>query len=161
MGLLSSATPPDGDYYLVSQVGSGQFAADAMGDVINPQTSRNVHLWTWGSSASAFINQLFRITRNASTGFYTLINPNQNRSLDLADSNTAPGTNIRILNNNNSCAQRWQLRWVLQDIYEIRSSCDTEMAMDVANGVAANSTNIWLVRTNNTAAQRWRIVPAN
>ena len=71
----------------------------------------------------------------------------------------ADGTNIQLWESNNSCAQRWKIVKVSEDIVNIMSSCSSK-ALDVSGANMKSGTNIDLWTMNDTNAQKWKLMPA-
>jgi hypothetical protein len=94
----------DGTYKLINP--SSKLVLDVAG--CGSTDGTNVQLWADGVGVcNGGAGQKWRIVAN-SDGTYTLVNPNNNRALDVAGSGTANGVNVHTWTQNNSGAQKWQ-----------------------------------------------------
>lgn len=145
---LSSA-PDDGIYTIESNL-ANKMVADLSGD--GSQDGGNVQIWYSNDTAA----QEWKVTRNQTTGYYTITNPKSGRVFD-ASGTLRSGTNVQVWSQNDACAQKWYIVESSEGLYTLHNACDTTYALDVA-GFARTGDNIQLWPYNATTAQKWKFI---
>lgn len=74
-------------------------------------------------------------------------------------SNLKNGTNVQIYTQNETPAQKWQLKYNAQDGTYTITNPYQELSLDVANGGTGNGSNVQMYAQNGTPAQKWYILP--
>lgn len=80
-----------------------------------------------------------------------------NRSIDLYQSNINNGTNIQLYTVNNGNNQYWIFNLQEDNYYTINSSINQTKVLDIYRGLHTNYTNVQLYDNNNGDNQRWKI----
>ena len=127
-------------------------------DINNAWTDNgtNIHLYMrWGGTTNQA--QQWRLTKLAD-GYYTLINPNSNKTMDVAGGNPQDRTNVWLYEQNGTCAQKWKITKLSTGAYQLAAACNTNQVLDLSYAQTANGTNIqvyqaWGGITNK--AQQW------
>lgn len=113
----------------------------------------NIQIWDTNNTSA----QRWKITYNPETDFYSITNPQTNKSIDVLYAGVVNDTNIQLWESNSTCAQKWIIyQDQKKESYIIASAC-SDLVIDVANGNKNNGTNIHLWKYNDTAAQKWII----
>jgi hypothetical protein len=123
------------------------------GDAKSSYGNRNFWLYftDWFGSATSPTGNIW-----FPNGLYRLTTPN-NKSLDVAGSGVANGTDVRIWDSNNSGAQSWLVTRLSDGFYTLKNP-NSDKFLDVAGGSPANGTDVWIWSGNSTCAQKWAIV---
>lgn len=151
--LSSVSDIKDGQIYYISNVADQTKVIDV--NYSGTSNGTNVHLYQkWGTNNKA---QQW-IIRKDNNGYFTFINPNSNKALDIASGFIHDRTNIWIYDQNNSCAQKWKLE-NQGEVFRILSACNDKMSLDLDYGKTNNGTNIQLYQKWGTdnKAQQWII----
>ena len=82
---------------------------------------------------------------------------NENQVIDVADGKTDNRTNIQLWNNNNTSAQKWNIKYLSDGYYSITSKLNNNKCLDVSDGIFLSGSNVQLYNCNNTDAQKWII----
>jgi len=82
---------------------------------------------------------------------------NYNMVVDVANAKTDDGTNVHLYQDNNSDAQKWEVKHIGNGYYTISTKLDNTKVLDVKYGGYQNGTNIQLHTSNNSPAQQWLI----
>ena len=142
----------DGEYQ-ISSVISDKYALDIKGGVKSGMSSGEVILWTKRARGESKDNQVFNIKYDEEGGYYTIINPTSQLSLDVYNSDVLDGTRIIAWRQNDGCNQRWMIKEGI-DGYEIISMCAGK-ALDVPRGDAGLGREIILYTRQNSKNQKW------
>lgn len=113
----------------------------------------NIQLWENNNT----ISQEWRLTYNAGTKDYSIINTASGKALDISGGWLANGANIQLWENNNTCAQRWQIRQTADGYYNLLSACSSNFALDLNSAETWNGNNVGLWSTTGGATQKWRL----
>ena len=97
------------------------------------------------------------MTYNAGTKDYSIINTASGKALDISGGWLANGANIQLWENNNTCAQRWQIRQTADGYYNLLSACSSNFALDLNSAETWNGNNVGLWSTTGGATQKWRL----
>ena len=109
------------------------------------QYSKNPHLSNTGPS-----------TNILSGDTYKIININSDKTLDVAHSSIANGSNVQIYTDNGRTAQQWRVHDAGDDSYKlVNVNCDK--VLDVDQSGTLNGTNVQVWEDNGSSAQRWRL----
>ena len=80
-------------------------------------------------------------TLDGDDGYYSIINPETGKALDVKGAGVTNGTNVQLYSRNNTCAQKWQIVKNDDETYSIMSAC-SGLALDVAGARTTNGTNV-------------------
>lgn len=144
--ITPASTPADGIYTINTKLAS-QRVADLSGD--GSQNGGNIQIWFSNDTPA----QEWRLTRDNTTGLYTITNPKTGKAMD-ASGTLRSGTNVQAWATNSNCAQKWYFVESSENIYTIHTACDTSYVLDVS-GTANTGDNIQLWPYNATTAQKW------
>ena len=92
------------------------------------------------------------------TGYYTLVNRNSGKVLDVAARSTANGARVQQWADNGGANQQWQLIDVGGGYYKLINR-NSGLSMEVANWSTASGEQIQQWDDNGGAWQQWRLVP--
>lgn len=151
--LGTDASIVEGDYIIAAKNNLNK-ALDINGNTTN---GTNVQLWDRHNG----INQRWHISFDSTTGYYTIINPNSGRALDVNGAISDSGTNIQIWDRNSSCAQQWKLIETSENDIIFTSACSSSVALDIQGGSMNNGTNIEIWTSHNGSNQKWQLIPAD
>ena len=141
--------PEEGEYVIYSDLASGKCLDIAGG--VNAQNKGDVlQLWDTSSGAKHYL-----IVWDDAKCSYQIIAKQSGLPLDVKDSNTSNGTQIRQWEDNGYDAQRWIFEYASDGSVFIRSVLGPYM--DVDNAGTANGTKIQLYEFNGTKAQSFRL----
>lgn len=149
--LRSCETVEEGTYAIASSVDERYVLDVAGGSTAN---SANVQLY-WNNGSDA---QRWKVSYDASSGYYTILNVGSGRSLDVDGGKNANGANVQQYTPNNTDAQLWDIIDNGSGGFVLRSSTGGR-AIDVDNGIAANGRNIQIWNANGSEAQAWVMKP--
>lgn len=97
-------------------------------------------------------------------GLYNIVAGTNNQLyLDIANGVAAliNGSNVQIYENNNTAAQKWQIKYNAKDgTYSIINP-NKDLVLDVVDGGTSNGSNVQMYSSNDTPAQKWYILPQN
>ncbi len=142
-------TLPNGTYAIVSRLDAGKVLDVRSASVLS---GANIQLYHRNDTAAQAFNLTFK------DGFYTIINPNSGKALDVAGGDRAfySGANIQQYQPNGTDAQKWRIDRNIDGTYTIISK-KTGYVIDVASADTADGTNIQQYRPNGTKAQKFRL----
>ena len=92
-----------------------------------------------------------------SDGVYEIKSAIADKMVDVADGKTKNNTNVQLYTSNSTDAQKWQVKEVGNDYYEITTLLDTDKSLDVDGASKKNGTNVQIYKKNGTNAQKWRL----
>jgi pectate lyase len=115
----------------------------------------NVRQWT----KSGNLAQTFRITYDKSNGYYTIINAQSGRVLEVVSDKAAKG-NVRQNAANGSHAQLWGIRRFADGSFRLFSAVDGR-SLDVSGSSSKRGANVQTYRSSGIASQRWNLVGIN
>ena len=148
---------PDGDYQLVSAVGSNMdIVLDVPGDTYDVPNDANCQIWqgTFGSQYD-----VFTVKYNTATQYYSIVHKGSGKALDLYCGDTARGTNVQYYDNHGDNPQQWAISSADNNgFYYIQAKC-SGYYLDVDGGYTANGTNVQVWERNESIAQKWAFVP--
>lgn len=148
---------PDGDYQLVSAVGSNMdIILDVPGDTYDVPNDANCQIWqgTFGSQYD-----VFTVKYNTATQYYSIVHKGSGKALDLYCGDTARGTNVQYYDNHGNNPQQWAISSADNNgFYYIQAKC-SGYYLDVDGGYTANGTNVQVWERNESIAQKWAFVP--
>ena len=146
----SSTSGPisDGDYVIVSKM-NNNLVLDITGG--STQFGTNVGVW----ESLGLPNQVFRLSYNPGTGYYTIYNEASNQNLDIAGARAENGTNLQIWLQNNECAQKWELVKTDGDFYRISSACNQNYSLDIAGADNRAGANVLIWYNHDGYNQQW------
>ena len=139
----------DGIYTIASK----DLASTAL-DINEASTKNGANVYLWNLHGN--YNQLWRVTYNASSDDYSIINPYSGKALDLSEGKPANNQNIQIYTDNSTCAQRWKITKTSDGFYNILSVCDESYALDLAGSIMKPSSNLVVWPKQNTESQKWQ-----
>lgn len=97
-------------------------------------------------------------------GTYVLSSRLDNKMvLDVLRNESKDGANVQIYTSNGTAAQKWNVRYVADGLYNILKY-NTNMALSIANGVVKNGANVELRKLDSTGtdgSQLWSFVDLN
>lgn len=159
--LLHASSPSDGSHWVprVSPCGGLILVNAQTGQVLdlsgaNTNTGTVVQLYSSNSTAA----QAWRLLSAAlvDDGWYILVDRDANGAvLDVAGASGASGTRVQLYGSNGTGAQKWYVRSLGNDIYELTAFVSSKK-LDVLNASAFNGAKIQQWDGNGSAAQKWR-----
>lgn len=148
----------DGDYHIVSAVGTGQQCLTIGGlPDAKDNDGANAELW----SVLGIEDHVFTVTW-LGDGFYKIkLKHSESKCLDVAGGSMEKGANVWQYQDNGSDAQKWRIDKAADgNGYTIQAKC-SGYYLDVSEGKADDAINIQLWEGNNSNAQRWYFIPWN
>ena len=141
---------PDGDYIIRSFV-SSRSVLDVAGG--SKASGANAQLYSYNGTAA----QKWKLTYDAATGFYTIVNQVAGKALDVSGGSTSNGANVQVWTSNGTKAQKWR---IVKDGSEwrVESALTSHLVLDVAGANSGNGTNMQVYHANGTNAQRFDFV---
>ena len=110
------------------------------------------------AATDIFITVTYNDDTSLPAGTYFIRNPQENRYLDAQGGGTPyNGQNVGVYGFNGNTNQQWQIKYLNNGFYSIRSVTNTNYTLDAAGWVDANGTNVQLWNSTSTAYQ-WRII---
>ena len=150
-----SGTVEESGTYFIANAGNRNFVLDVNGKSLD--NNANVHLWrTLGYGG----NQMWQFKKVGNEGYYSIINVNSGKALDVTDALTANGSNVAQFDPNSTAAQLWKPVDNGDGTYTFISKCSGR-AMDLKDAKLANGQNIQIYDSNGTNAQKWYLIPAD
>ena len=137
---------PNGKYVIVTSI-NNNMVVDVNG--ASNDNCANVQLWTRNGSGA----QIFTVTYN-SGGWYTIVNTQSGKALDVANGEAKCGQNVWQYQTNGTNAQKWYLEDAGGGYFYICSALG--YYLDASGGVANNGTNIQIWTGNKSNAQRFK-----
>ena len=137
----------NGEYSIASSLSENKVVDIAANQNIN---GTNIQIYDSNGTNA----QKWKITYDAGTDFYTIINPATKKALDVAAAGIWSGTNIQLWSSNGTCAQKWAINENNNGKYNIVSAC-SNLVLDVKNAEKRNGANVQLWQDNGSAAQKW------
>ncbi len=96
-------------------------------------------------------------TNELEDGIYTIKSKiNEKYVVDVCNGSKENEANIQLYESNETDAQKFNIKYIKDGYYEIKSVKSNKM-IDVANGGKKEGTNIWQYESNGTDAQKWII----
>lgn len=143
----STTTLEDGVYTIASAVGDDSYIDIAGGSTENGGVA---NIYSYNETAA----QRYYITQN-DDGYYTIMNVNSGKLLEVPGAIVANGTTIAQYTNNGTYAQQWMLIADSQrsGYYIIANRLNSNYVLDVTGASSANGTLIQLYEANGTIAQ--------
>ncbi len=130
----------------------------------------NVQIYTWGENNKA---QRFSLVRDSvleesyasgkaiGEGIYTLASVfAPTRALDIKNASKANGANVQLYNANGTLAQKFELSYLGNGLYTIRSAMSGKV-LDIASANMNSGANVQQYQSNGTRAQAWYFVKKN
>ena len=141
-------TSLSGMYHFYSAVGSNKVM-----DVDNggKTDATNVLLYSYHGAN----NQVFRLQKYGSDGWYYIIDANSNKPIQAAAQKASANVYIKTMKTG-TAAQLWRFQDAGGGYYKIQNK--NGFYLDVSGANPADCTNIQVYPQNNTAAQRWKLV---
>jgi beta-N-acetylglucosaminidase len=125
-------------------------------DIICGSTSNGAALQMYAANHTPA--QRFRIKPvSGEPGYYTVVNVNSGKALDVPGANARGGATIQQYAPNGTDAQKWAFASTraADGSYYIVSKLNPQLCLDVTNGSTANGARVQLYTANKTAAQRF------
>ena len=145
---------PNGIYIISSAANGSQVLDVASGTTANGGA---IQLHTANSTPA----QRFRITRNASTGIYTIINVNSSLALDVKGASRVRGAAIQQWKSNNSVAQQWRMYdagdGAIYLVSQLSGENGASLVLDIPNGKAVSGAKMRTWTANGSVAQRFKL----
>lgn len=144
------------NFYISEPNSSGSVSIQALisGLYVGVDSSGNVVQSSNGSASS----QRWKVQSHPD-GSFAFVNVATGKFLDVHNSSTTPGANVKVWQSNGGNAQKWRLieqpSPLPDGLYSIHPKSDYNKVLDVANGSKSNGANIWLYQSNGTLAQKW------
>lgn len=92
-------------------------------------------------------------------GYYKLTVRATGKVLDVANAETASGTNVQQCIWTNNYAQHWRFTDAGDGYYHITTRLDASKRLDVNEREDANGTNVQIWEANNETSQKWKLIP--
>ncbi len=140
----------EGMYTIRSRVDRSK-VLDVAGGVKNATSGTNIQLWVNNNTGA----QRWKI-KEISNGYYSIINAQSKKVLDVYAGLSENGTNVQLWNSNKSCAQKWRIMKNKDDTFTFISACSNKV-IDLAGANTNSGSNIQLYSANNSNAQRWTL----
>ncbi len=138
-------TIPDGEYSLVSAVGSQRSLAISGTNAQLAELNMNDQ------------SQRFRIERDTSTNYYQLTNLRTGQPVIAHSKTPEQGTNVGC-GASTTCSRWWKIYQTKDGHLIFESSCNNGMVLDVARGSNMVGTNVEIYVADGTKAQKWKLV---
>lgn len=96
-------------------------------------------------------------TQLISNGIYVISSAlNSSKAFDISGGSEKNGGNVQIYDSNNTVAQKFIIRHISNNVYEIENLKSAKV-LDVAGGQMKNGSNVQQYASNSTCAQRWKV----
>ena len=133
-----------GDYYILSGINNQAI------DVYGGGTANGTNVWIYPHSANNQA-QIWRITKQ--NDYYTIINPNSGKALDVNNGAITSNSNVQIYEPNNTCAQQWNIVQNSDGSVSIKNACEPSQVLDVQD--YNTNIQIYIAWGDNNSAQKW------
>jgi len=144
----------DGTYSIISNL-DNYYIDIASGSIAN---GTNIQLFQGnGTNAQKFIFTKVDFTK-IEDNVYNIVSNNSNLLLSLNNVVAYSGGNIELREKNDENNQKWEIKNIKENIYEISSVIDKNYLFDVDSGSYNNGANVQIYQSNGTDTQRWRIL---
>lgn len=120
-------------------------------DILYGSKENCANLQVWGSNGTNA--QKFDVEALGG-GYYSIININSGRALDVDSGMGVSGTNVRQYSSNGTAAQKWLITGC-PGRYKIASAINTDLCLDLYANQLTDGGNIQIYSNNNTDAQRF------
>ncbi len=151
---------PDGNY-IIAATENPYFYLDIVGTG-TANDGANVHIW-FDNPDGVLEDDIWTITYDSSSKFYTINQKNTNMCLAVEGSSTASGANVQTNSCNNSSAQKWAISRNGINGYRVQPQCSgggsANMSMDITASNYTAGTNVQMAVGNNSNAQSWLFIP--
>ena len=146
----------DGEYYLATSLDELKVL-----DVqdCNSANHANVQIYERAGGINNK-SQLWNITYDTSSGYYTITSANSQRALDISNASMNNHANIQTYTPNNTCAQHWYIK-PINGKMSLISACNSSYVLDLEGGKTSNHTNIQLYQNWSNSAQLWIPIPSH
>lgn len=145
---------PDGDYYIYSRLGNGEYYLDIEGTDVPAKKETNVSIYHTSNGSTPPLHECWTLHYEGN-GFYTIRQKNApSVCLDVYNAGTAKGTNVQVYDAHGGMAQLWSIEPNSAGSYRIRAKA-SGYALAVYSGIAENGRNIALLENNDTHAEQW------
>lgn len=151
---VKAKTISEGTYVFTSSINQS-YVMDVAG--ASNENGANVQIYENNGTKA----QIFQITYDSSTGYYTITSTQSGKILDTAGGIMRNGTNIWQYESNDTFAQKWIIEKNADGSYTIKAALDPEYVLDVKSGRASNGNNVQLYESNNSVAQKFSISPVS
>ena len=92
-------------------------------------------------------------------GYYKLTVKATGKVLDVANAQTASGTNVQQCIWTDNAAQYWRFTDAGDGYYHITTRLNSNMRLDVNEGTDADGANVQIWEANDSSAQKWKLIP--
>ncbi len=142
----------DGTYQIVS-VASG-YAIDIENGVEKKTVSGEIDLWTQKGEFDDTTNQVFDVTYDAKTGYYSITNHLSGLALDVYGGEKADGTKVIVWKKNQGCNQYWTIEKSTNG-YKIASVC-TGKVLDMSVSAKKVGQRVVINTDKDKKSQEWK-----
>jgi len=130
--------------------------------VLQPASARTTPgtgmvVWQGNGSAAQKFTLAPALVGNRAYTLASKLNPR--KVVDVAGSSKANGADIRLWDAIGSPGQRYTLRQLYGDVYQVLTGTTPGRAVDVARAGRTRGTNVWQWQANTSAGQQWSIRP--
>lgn len=145
----------NGYYYITSALGTFM-------DVKSGQTANGTQIQSYAYNGSNA--QKWRLVKSdyrpVEDGTYTISSDlSDNIVLDVKSASMSDQTNVQVYTSNNSSAQRFEIAYVSDGYYSIKTE-HASKALDIKSGSKINGANVQQYAWNESNAQLWKFVDA-
>ena len=144
-------TVPDGDYWIINSLNHDYFLH--ISTLVKPEGT-NVQMFQWENNVPT--EKFAWTVAYQNNGFYTIKQKNTENYLSVSDDSTNAGTNVVLLEKDDSDMQLWSIE-TTENGYEIRSKCGA-WYLDVYCGMVQFNRNVQVWK-NDLTEQTWGFVP--
>ena len=127
-------------------------------DVSGGSTANSTKVQTYainGTNSQKFLLEAVS-SESLNDGYYTI--SNNNRSLGLSVEMAYNGAKIESFSGEITDKQKWYIKKVKNNLYEIKYALNPNKVMDVKGGGTVNGTGVQAYSSNGTPAQRWYLI---
>ena len=140
----------DTTVYTIVSANNSSYAIDIYGGIKNARNGTNIQMYNKHGNK----NQQFKFIYNKDNGFYEIVNPATNKSLNVYGGGKKEETNVQLWERDGSCASFWKVNKTENGAYIIQSSC-SELVLDIYGGVAKSEKNIQIYTNHYGKNQEW------
>ena len=136
--------------YKIVSVVDNNYALDIYGGINNAINGSNVQLYNKHGGE----NQRFELIYNNENGFYEIVNPTTNKSLNVYGGFSEAETNVQLWDRDGSCASYWKINKNNDGTLIIQSAC-SDLVLDIYGGKALSEKNVQIYSGHFGSNQRW------
>ena len=121
----------------------------------NPSNNSFLGSSSKGNIQTSPNQQSWHFVESEDKNYYTIVNPKSDEVLGIDNSSFSNKSNVRLGSNTNTCAQKWIIRSLGRNEYQIKNACYPKFVLDLQDGLS--NVQIYTKTSYANAHQKWII----